>query len=187
MATAGDISWQGPQGTFNLQVAAILTSGGEILLCTIEGLGHSYLPGGRVHRRLPHIYQRWRGLAVASARRSFTAVTSVATQFVGDAEPGEGGERAQRHVPDDGEQFLAAEDAGRPAVRAGAQGVAQRLPARRVAEPFGQRRGARQRERGRGGLDRDVLPTSRMSREEAPTPMRNSPRSSTHRRCTADQ
>jgi len=28
MATAGDISWLGPQGTFNLQVAAILTSGG---------------------------------------------------------------------------------------------------------------------------------------------------------------
>jgi len=49
MATAGDISWQGPQGTFNLRVAAILTSGGEILLCTIEGLDYWYLPGGRVH------------------------------------------------------------------------------------------------------------------------------------------
>jgi 8-oxo-dGTP pyrophosphatase MutT (NUDIX family) len=48
MATAGDISWQRPQGIFNLRVAAILTSGGDILLCTIEGLDYWYLPGGRV-------------------------------------------------------------------------------------------------------------------------------------------
>ena len=48
MATAGDISWQTPQGIFNLRVAAILTSGGDILLCTIEGLDYWYLPGGRV-------------------------------------------------------------------------------------------------------------------------------------------
>ena len=40
MATAGDISWESPQGIFNLRVAAILTSGGEILLCTIEGLDY---------------------------------------------------------------------------------------------------------------------------------------------------
>jgi ADP-ribose pyrophosphatase YjhB (NUDIX family) len=49
MATACDISWQGPQGIFNLRVAAILTSGSDILLCTIEGLDYWYLPGGRVH------------------------------------------------------------------------------------------------------------------------------------------
>jgi 8-oxo-dGTP pyrophosphatase MutT (NUDIX family) len=49
MATASDISWESPQGIFNLRVAAILTSGSDILLCTIEGLDHWYLPGGRVH------------------------------------------------------------------------------------------------------------------------------------------
>ena len=48
MATAGDISWHGPYGTFNLRVAAILTRGEEILLCTVEGLGYWFLPGGRV-------------------------------------------------------------------------------------------------------------------------------------------
>jgi ADP-ribose pyrophosphatase YjhB (NUDIX family) len=49
MAAAGDISWQSPRGTFNLRVAAILTSGSDILLCTFEGLDYWYLPGGRVH------------------------------------------------------------------------------------------------------------------------------------------
>ena len=48
MATAGDISWHGPHGTFNLRVAAILARGEEILLCTVEGLGYWFLPGGRV-------------------------------------------------------------------------------------------------------------------------------------------
>lgn len=48
MATAGDISWHSPYGTFNLRVAAILTRGEEILLCTVEGLGYWFLPGGRV-------------------------------------------------------------------------------------------------------------------------------------------
>lgn len=48
MATAGDISWHGPRSTFNLRVAAILTRGEEILLCTVEGLGYWFLPGGRV-------------------------------------------------------------------------------------------------------------------------------------------
>jgi ADP-ribose pyrophosphatase YjhB (NUDIX family) len=48
VATAGDISWHGPHGTFNLRVAAILTRGEEILLCTVEGLGYWFLPGGRV-------------------------------------------------------------------------------------------------------------------------------------------
>jgi 8-oxo-dGTP pyrophosphatase MutT (NUDIX family) len=49
MATADDISWESSQGIFNLRVAAILTSGSDILLCTIDGLDHWYLPGGRVH------------------------------------------------------------------------------------------------------------------------------------------
>jgi ADP-ribose pyrophosphatase YjhB (NUDIX family) len=48
MATAGDISWQDPHGTFNLRVAAILTRGEEILLCTVAGLDYWFLPGGRV-------------------------------------------------------------------------------------------------------------------------------------------
>jgi len=48
VATAGDISWHGPYGTFKLRVAAILTRGEEILLCTVEGLGYWFLPGGRV-------------------------------------------------------------------------------------------------------------------------------------------
>jgi ADP-ribose pyrophosphatase YjhB (NUDIX family) len=49
VATAGgDISWQDPRGTFNLRVAAILTRGEEILLCTVPGLGYWFLPGGRV-------------------------------------------------------------------------------------------------------------------------------------------
>ena len=46
MATAGDISWESPLGTFNLRVAAIITHGADILLCTIEGLDYWYLPGG---------------------------------------------------------------------------------------------------------------------------------------------
>jgi len=48
VATAGDISWHSPYGTFNLRVAAILTRGEDILLCTVEGLGYWFLPGGRV-------------------------------------------------------------------------------------------------------------------------------------------
>jgi len=48
VATAGDISWPSPYGTFNLRVAAILTHGEDILLCTVEGLGYWFLPGGRV-------------------------------------------------------------------------------------------------------------------------------------------
>lgn len=48
MATAGDISWRDPHGTFNLRVAAILTRDEEILLCTVAGLGYWFLPGGRV-------------------------------------------------------------------------------------------------------------------------------------------
>jgi ADP-ribose pyrophosphatase YjhB (NUDIX family) len=48
VATADDISWHSPYGTFNLRAAAILTRGEDILLCTVEGLGYWFLPGGRV-------------------------------------------------------------------------------------------------------------------------------------------
>jgi ADP-ribose pyrophosphatase YjhB (NUDIX family) len=48
VAMAGDISWSDAHGTFNLRVAAILTRGADILLCTVEGLGYWFLPGGRV-------------------------------------------------------------------------------------------------------------------------------------------
>jgi ADP-ribose pyrophosphatase YjhB (NUDIX family) len=45
---ASDISWSRPGGTFNLRVAAVITRGGEVLLCTVDGLGYWFLPGGRV-------------------------------------------------------------------------------------------------------------------------------------------
>lgn len=48
MTTASDISWSGPAGTFNLRVAAVIARGNEILLCTVDGLGYWFLPGGRV-------------------------------------------------------------------------------------------------------------------------------------------
>jgi ADP-ribose pyrophosphatase YjhB (NUDIX family) len=48
MAAASDISWSGPAGTFNLRVAAVITRGDQVLLCTIEGFEYWFLPGGRV-------------------------------------------------------------------------------------------------------------------------------------------
>ena len=48
MATASDVSWSGPSGTFNLRVAAIICRGDQILLCAVDGLGYWFLPGGRV-------------------------------------------------------------------------------------------------------------------------------------------
>jgi ADP-ribose pyrophosphatase YjhB (NUDIX family) len=48
VAAAPDISWSGPDGTFNLRVAAIIRRGEDILLCTVDGLGYWFLPGGRV-------------------------------------------------------------------------------------------------------------------------------------------
>jgi len=48
MTAASDISWSGPNGTFNLRVAAIIRRGEEILLCTVDGLDYWFLPGGRV-------------------------------------------------------------------------------------------------------------------------------------------
>ena len=48
MTAASDISWRGPAGTFNLRVAAIIIRQEHILLCTVDGLGYWFLPGGRV-------------------------------------------------------------------------------------------------------------------------------------------
>ena len=46
--TGSDISWSTPGGTFSLRVAAVITHDQQILLCTVDGLGHWFLPGGRV-------------------------------------------------------------------------------------------------------------------------------------------
>jgi hypothetical protein len=52
--TAGsDISWSGAGETFNLRVAAVIARGGKILLCTVDGLGYWFLPGGRVAPGIP--------------------------------------------------------------------------------------------------------------------------------------
>jgi ADP-ribose pyrophosphatase YjhB (NUDIX family)/RimJ/RimL family protein N-acetyltransferase len=48
VTAAADISWSCPSGTFNLRVAAVITRGDQVLLCTVEGLGYWFLPGGRV-------------------------------------------------------------------------------------------------------------------------------------------
>jgi ADP-ribose pyrophosphatase YjhB (NUDIX family) len=48
VATASDISWSGPAGTFNLRVAAVITRSDQVLLCTVDGLDYWFLPGGRV-------------------------------------------------------------------------------------------------------------------------------------------
>jgi ADP-ribose pyrophosphatase YjhB (NUDIX family) len=43
-----DISWSTPGETFNLRVAAVIEHDHKVLLCTVEGLGYWFLPGGRV-------------------------------------------------------------------------------------------------------------------------------------------
>lgn len=48
MTAGNDISWSGPGETFNLRVAAVITRAGNVLLCSVEGLGYWFLPGGRV-------------------------------------------------------------------------------------------------------------------------------------------
>jgi 8-oxo-dGTP pyrophosphatase MutT (NUDIX family) len=48
VSTASDVSWSSPAGRFNLRVAAVITHGEELLLCTIDGFGYWFLPGGRV-------------------------------------------------------------------------------------------------------------------------------------------
>ena len=48
MSIASDISWSGPAGTFNLRVAAVISRGDQILLCTVDGLDYWFLPGGRI-------------------------------------------------------------------------------------------------------------------------------------------
>lgn len=46
--TGTDISWRGPGGTFNLRVAAVISRGDNVLVCTVGRLGYWFLPGGRV-------------------------------------------------------------------------------------------------------------------------------------------
>jgi ADP-ribose pyrophosphatase YjhB (NUDIX family) len=46
--TGHDISWSARGGTFNLRVAAIISHDNRVLLCTVDGLGYWFLPGGRV-------------------------------------------------------------------------------------------------------------------------------------------
>jgi ADP-ribose pyrophosphatase YjhB (NUDIX family) len=48
VTVGNDISWRGSGETFNLRVAAVITRGEKILLCTVDGVGHWLLPGGRV-------------------------------------------------------------------------------------------------------------------------------------------
>ena len=43
-----DISWSTPGETFNLRAAAVIIRHREVLLCTVDGLGHWFLPGGRI-------------------------------------------------------------------------------------------------------------------------------------------
>jgi ADP-ribose pyrophosphatase YjhB (NUDIX family) len=46
--TGSDISWSAPGGTFNLRAAAVIIHDQKVLLCTVDGLGYWFLPGGRV-------------------------------------------------------------------------------------------------------------------------------------------
>ena len=48
MMTGQDISWRTPAETFNLRVAAVIDRDHKVLLCTVDGLGYWFLPGGRV-------------------------------------------------------------------------------------------------------------------------------------------
>lgn len=43
-----DISWSARGGTFNFRVAAVISHDQKVLLCTVDGLGYWFLPGGRV-------------------------------------------------------------------------------------------------------------------------------------------
>jgi ADP-ribose pyrophosphatase YjhB (NUDIX family) len=46
--TGNDISWSAQGETFNLRVAAVIIRDQKVLLCTVDGLGYWFLPGGRV-------------------------------------------------------------------------------------------------------------------------------------------
>jgi ADP-ribose pyrophosphatase YjhB (NUDIX family) len=46
--TGNDISWSSFGETFNLRVAAVIIHDQKVLLCTVDGLGYWFLPGGRV-------------------------------------------------------------------------------------------------------------------------------------------
>ena len=44
-----DISFKTPEGRFNYRVCGIITHEGKLLVMKDDGIGHYYLPGGRVH------------------------------------------------------------------------------------------------------------------------------------------
>ena len=44
-----DISFKTSEGRFNYRVCAIITHEGKLLAMKDDGIGHYYLPGGRVH------------------------------------------------------------------------------------------------------------------------------------------
>jgi ADP-ribose pyrophosphatase YjhB (NUDIX family) len=46
--TGNNISWSAQGETFNLRVAAVIIRDQKVLLCTVDGLGYWFLPGGRV-------------------------------------------------------------------------------------------------------------------------------------------
>jgi ADP-ribose pyrophosphatase YjhB (NUDIX family) len=48
VVTGHDISWSAAGETFNFRVAAVISHDQKVLLCTIDGLGYWFLPGGRV-------------------------------------------------------------------------------------------------------------------------------------------
>lgn len=46
--TGNHISWSAPVESFNLRVAAVIIHDQKVLLCTDDGLGYWFLPGGRI-------------------------------------------------------------------------------------------------------------------------------------------
>lgn len=67
--TGNDISWSTPGETFNLRVAAVITHDRKILLCTVDGLGYWFLPGGRVRFGEPAQFALSRELAEELGRQ----------------------------------------------------------------------------------------------------------------------
>ena len=44
-----DISFKTPEGRFNYRICGIIVHGDKLLVMKDDGIGHYYLPGGRVH------------------------------------------------------------------------------------------------------------------------------------------
>ncbi|GAA4606959.1 8-oxo-dGTP pyrophosphatase MutT (NUDIX family) [Actinoplanes octamycinicus] len=45
---ANDIDWSGPQGSFKLRAAGVVSDGERVLVCAVDGIDGWFLPGGRV-------------------------------------------------------------------------------------------------------------------------------------------